>query len=280
MADHFSSFSFVDRITGIEPGTRGQGCFAIPAGLPSFPSCLVAEAVGQLAAWVAMAHVEFRCRPVAGLAGEVRILGEVVPGQILDLGIEIESCDLDAVAYAGRASAGDALAVEVRRCVGPMLPLEEFDAPGAVRGHFEALCGPGAPPGRFRGIAELDFELIDRDPGKWLRAELQVPGSAPFFADHFPRRPVFPGSLLLHAQMRLALKLAGDVLHPGPRARLEVRRIDDVKLRSFIPPGQVVELRAETQANAGGTAAVAVAARAAGKLVGSGRVGIVQREAG
>ena len=280
MADRFSSFSFVDRITGIEPGTRGQGRFAVPAGLPDFPPCLVAEAVGQLAAWVAMAHGEFRRRPVAGLAGEVQILGGVVPGQILVLGVEIESCDLDAVAYAGRACVGDAPVVMLSRCVGPMLPLEEFDAPGEVRGHFEALCGPGAPPGRFRGIADLDFALTDRDPGNWLRGELRVPASAPFFADHFPRRPVFPGSLLLDAQIRLALKLAEDVLHPAPPARLEVRRIADVKLRSFIPPGQVVELRGEMQSAAGGAATVAVAGRVMGKQISTACVEIVQQEAG
>src|SRR5574341_2127140 len=108
MADRFSTFSFVDRITGGEPGARGQGRFAVPAVLEEFPSCLVAEAVGQLAAWFAMAQIEFRCRPVAGLAGEVRILGDVAPGQVLDLHVEIESCDPDAVAYGGRACVGDA----------------------------------------------------------------------------------------------------------------------------------------------------------------------------
>ncbi len=280
MADRFSSFSFVDRITGIAPGARGQGLFAVPAGLPGFPSSLVAEAVGQLAAWIAMAHVEFRRRPVAGLAGEVRILGDVVPGQVLDLGVEVESCDLEAVAYAGRACVGDAPVIELSRCVGPMLPLDEFDAPEEVREQFETLCGPGVPPGRFRGIADLDFTLTDRDPGKSLCAELAVPGSAPFFADHFPRRPVFPGTLLLDAQMRLAVKLAGDVFHSDPPARLVVRRIADVKLRSFIPPGRVVELRGEVLSASGGAATVAVAGRVMGKQVSTGRVEIVQREAG
>src|SRR5216684_4523843 len=101
MTDRFSSFSFVDQITDVEPGAGGQGRFVVPATLQRFPSCLVAEAVGQLAAWVAMAQVGFCRRPVAGLAGEVRILGNVAPGQVLDLEVEIESCDLDAVAYGG-----------------------------------------------------------------------------------------------------------------------------------------------------------------------------------
>ncbi len=226
-----------------------------------------------------MAQLEFRRRPVAGLAGEVSILGRVAPGQLLDLGVEIESCDLDAVSYGGRARVGDAPVLELSRCVGPMLPLEEFDAPEAVLEHFEILCGPGASPDRFRGIAESELVLTDRDPGKRLRGVLHVPAAtAPFFADHFPRRPVFPGTLLLDAQMRLALRLAADVLRPGPRARLQPLRAADVKLRSFIQPGQAVELLAEIRSETCGGVAIAIAGRMEGKQVSTGRVEIVRRE--
>ena len=70
MGDHFAAFSFVDRITDYEPEGRARAAFfAVPDGrCAAFPSCLVAEAVGQLAAWVAMAHIDFRGRPVAALA--------------------------------------------------------------------------------------------------------------------------------------------------------------------------------------------------------------------
>ena len=91
MPDRFSAFSFVDRITALESGRRARGRFAIPAALPAFSTGLVAEAVGQLAAWAAMAHAGFRRRPVAALAGEMRIVGEAAPGEIVDLGVEIET---------------------------------------------------------------------------------------------------------------------------------------------------------------------------------------------
>jgi hypothetical protein len=80
MSDHFAAFSFVDRITALEPGLRARGTFAIPPHIDAFPSCLMAEAVGQLAAWVAMAHIRFRGRPVAALALETRFL-HLAPGQ-------------------------------------------------------------------------------------------------------------------------------------------------------------------------------------------------------
>jgi len=50
MNDHFAAFSFVDRIIDLEPGMRARGTFAVPENLAAFPACLVAEAVGQLAA--------------------------------------------------------------------------------------------------------------------------------------------------------------------------------------------------------------------------------------
>ena len=273
MADRFSAFSFVDRITALEPGRRALGRFAVPAGLSEFSTCLVAEAVGQLAAWVAMAQAEFRRRPVAALSGETRIVGEAAPGGILNLGVEIESCDSDAVAFGGWARLADTPVLELRRCVGPMLPLEDFDAPEAVRGHFETLCGPGAQPGRFRGIAEADLALIDRVPRQRMRATISVPVSAPFFADHFPRRPVFPATLLLAAQIRLALRLATETLPPG--ARLRLARMADVKMRSFILPGQAVEIETAMRSTADGAADLTLAAMVDGKRVATGRVEIV-----
>ena len=273
MPDRFSAFSFVDRITALEEGRRVRGRFAIPAGLPAFSICLVAEAVGQLAAWVAMAQSEFRGRPVAALSREMRILGEAAPGDILDLGVEIESCDPEAVAFDGWARLGDTPVLELRRCLGPMLPLEDFDAPGAVRRDFETLCGPGARPSRFRGVEELDLTLIDRVPGQRLRAAISVPVSAPFFADHFPRRPVFPATLLLDAQIRLALRLAGETVTRGQRLRLA--KIADVKMRSFILPGQRVEAETTLRSATDGAAELSLAARVDGKLVATARVEIV-----
>ena len=156
-----------------------------------------------------------------------------------------------------------------------MSPMEDFDAPGAVRGDFETLCGPGAEPSRFRGIAKPELVLIDRVPGQRLRAAMDVPIAAPFFADHFPRRPVFPATLLLDAQVRLALRLAEETLPPGPRLR--PARVADVKMRSFILPGQTVELETTMRSQTDGTAELTLAAMVGGKRVATGRVEIVHR---
>jgi 3-hydroxymyristoyl/3-hydroxydecanoyl-(acyl carrier protein) dehydratase len=278
MPDRFSAFSFVDRITAVEAGKRARGRFAIPAGLPSFSTGLVAEAVGQLAAWLAMAHAEFRRRPVAALCGDTRIVGEATPGEILDLGVEIESCDQEVVSYGGWARVADTPVLELCRCLGPMLPLEDFDAPEALRGDFETLCGPGARPDRFPGIPAPDLSLIDRVPGQRLRTAMRVPVSAPFFRDHFPRRPVFPATLLLDAQIRLAVQFAGETLPAGQR--LWPARVADVKMRSFILPGQTVEIETGMRSATDREAELTLAAMVDGKRVATARVEIVSRDPG
>ncbi len=270
MAERFSAFSFVDRITSLEPGVRAAGRYAIPGHLPHFPACLVAEAIGQLAAWVSMSQLGFRRRPVAGLAGETLFFGGALPGQVLDLAVELETCDEDAVAYGGTARVAGRAVLELRHCVGPMLPMEEFDSPGAVRGDFELLCGAGAPADRVRNLPQPDVTIMERTPGKRIAATLHVPAAAPFFGDHFPRRPVFPGTLLLDRQIELALGLAREAAAPGA----QVARVTDVKMRSFIAPGQAVEIRVGLEALDGGRFSASLGASIDGKTVATGRAEI------
>ena len=50
MADHFAAFSFVDRITAFEPGTRARGEFGVPSGITNVEIRAVMDAVNGIAA--------------------------------------------------------------------------------------------------------------------------------------------------------------------------------------------------------------------------------------
>ncbi|TMH67369.1 MAG: hypothetical protein E6H55_00250 [Betaproteobacteria bacterium] len=278
MSDHFAAFSFVDRITKLEPGIRARGTFAVPKTLARFPACLVAEAVGQLAAWVAMAQIDFRGRPVAALAHETIFHGDVAPGSQLELSVEIEALDDDAVAYGGSARVDGAQAIELRHCLGPMLPVAEFDAPEALRERFRLLCATGAPAGRFHGVAAPELIELEGSTDKSARALLQVPLSAPFFADHFPRRPVFPATLLLDSQIRLAMDLARAAIGCARKAALVPQRMTHVKMRSFIEPGQAVELRAEMAAATDTGGSIRLSATIDDRRVATARLDVASRE--
>jgi 3-hydroxymyristoyl/3-hydroxydecanoyl-(acyl carrier protein) dehydratase len=267
---HFAAYSFVDRIVEFAPGKRARGTFAIPARIDAFPAALVAEAVGQLAAWTAMDAIDFRGRPVAALATETRLRGMAKPGETLDLSVDILDCDDEAVAYNGHATVDGRRIVELVDCLGPMLPVADFDAPQALRERLAVLRDGGAPAGRFAGIGDLPVRVTHCEPGVELRATLDVPASAPFFADHFPRRPVFPATLLLDLKMRLALDLArgSPALGAAPRAI----RITHVKMRSFIAPAQRVDIAVALGAPENGVAKAMLNAKTDDRLVASARL--------
>lgn len=275
---HFRAYSFVDRITSLEAGRRGQGRYLVPAHVPRFSSCLGVEAAGQLAAWVTMAALDFRLRPVAGVAADLKFGVEVRPGQTLDLRAEIHKYDEEAVDFSAWAHADGELVVEIGHSVGPMLPTEDFDDQAAVRERLELLCGPGAPGGQFGGVPEHDIEIIELVPGKSVRGLLRVPREAEFFSDHFPRRPVFPGTLLLDSEIQISLLAAAGAPHWPPGAKLAATFVPEMKLRAFIPPGESIELRSDlSAAGSGGIMSARTGVYANGKRIAMGRLQIEAR---
>jgi 3-hydroxymyristoyl/3-hydroxydecanoyl-(acyl carrier protein) dehydratase len=271
MSEHFAAFSFVDRITDCEPGRSARGQFHVPADIPAFPACLAAEAVGQLAAWVAMDRIAYRGRPVAALAGETRFLRQVAPGDLLELAVEIDDVDDGAVSYRGWADVRGQRVIELNDCLGPMLPVADFDAPEALSERFALLRGGGASPDRFHGLPTAANEVVEHVPGRSIRALLHVPATAPFFADHFPRRPVFPATLLLDSQIALATDVAREAAGNG--ATPIPSRMTHVKMRAFIVPGQTVDSRAEFSGVENDVIRVALSARdGEGKTIATARV--------
>ncbi len=279
MADHFSAFSFVDRITAFEPGVRARGSFAIPADIDDFPACLVAEAVGQLAAWTAMARIDFRGRPVAALAHETIFTRDVRPGQVLDLVVEVDDCDDAAVAYHGHAAVGGDQVIELRDCLGPMLPVGEFDDPVVMAARLALLTGAGAAPGRFRGVPRLRARRSTSADPAVAEGVLHVPPTAPFFHDHFPRRPVFPATLMLDAQLALARELLAGAGRWPATTTVVPTRMTRVKVRSFTPPGTMLQLRASirTDGTTDDRVSVDLAVSADGKAVATARAEFAAR---
>jgi 3-hydroxymyristoyl/3-hydroxydecanoyl-(acyl carrier protein) dehydratase len=279
MSGRFRSFSFVDRITRREGG-RVEGLYSVPLGV-HFPASLMAEAIGQLAAWSAMAQLGFAYRPVAGLASAVHFHQLPHPGCALQLQADIERCDAEAVAYSGKAFVDGRLALELQDSVGPMLPMAEFDAPEAVRADFHTLLGAGAALGRFGGVPLPELHDMQLHPGERFAAVLQVPefSAAPFFEDHFPRRPVFPGTLLMEALSLLSLQLAQQSTPLANAGPLVTQKVSQVKIRSFTAPGTRLELEVVVQDIDAQRARLKAAARSEDKTVATARIELTPRTA-
>ncbi len=243
-ADRFAAFSFVDCITQIDGVKRVTGRYTIPSDVTYFPVSLVAEAIGQLAAWVAMSAVNFRFRPVAALAGDTRIFARPQPGDTLELIVDIESCDEESITYRGHALVGDKRVLELLDTLGSMLDIAEFDDPAALAADFACLTTGGRVPGAFKGVPFPALTDSSHEPAQKLLAQLVVPARAPFFDDHFPRRPVFPATLMLDAQLQLAARIAQELAGQS----VHVTRITNVKVRAFTSPGATLNLFAESAA--------------------------------
>jgi 3-hydroxymyristoyl/3-hydroxydecanoyl-(acyl carrier protein) dehydratase len=278
MSEHFRAFSFVDRIFPGHSASRIEGSYAIPAGIREFVPSLAAESAGQLAAWAAMNATGFQRRPIAGLAGRIELLGIPQPGQVLELAASIETLDDEAMAYGAVASVHGKPVIRLEECVGPMIAVTELDDPAALRARFEILCGSGATPGGFRGLPDLALEPVGGEKGSWAQAALQIPESAPLFADHFPRRPVFPGSLLMEMTLKLAASLASEI-PPPPAGKWKLQSVVGMKLREFIPPGKRLDLEARLKQRTDSSVTLMIGARAANEVVGSARL-LLAPEAG
>ncbi len=247
MSEHFRAFSFVDRILADESGKRISGRYHISPDLPSFPSALVTEAIGQLAAWSSIAATGFTVRPVAGIAGRAIFHEFVKPGDVLDLEATLVKADLEAVGYRGSARVGDRVVVELIDALGPMVPMEEFDDPTAVRERYDRILHGEADRFSFRDVPRVDVgELVETDTQE-MTGVLHVPSEASFFDDHFPRNPVFPGTLLIDAKLRFAMTLAGRVAGGTEADSWRLAAVSDVKLRSFMPPGDVLEVNGKVE---------------------------------
>jgi hypothetical protein len=121
----------------------------------------------------------------------------------------------ESVEHRGTAHADGTLVIRLTDCVGPMVPLAEFDNPQKLLRRFDELCRNGEVEGGFPGLPQLTLERTGGDDEHCVSVSFRVPCEAPFFADHFPRRPVFPGSLLTHLSLQHGAVLASEIPPPA-----------------------------------------------------------------
>ncbi len=274
-------FSFVDRILELEPGVRALGLKHVTPhdeflrqgenGEPALLSCIVGEALGQLGAWCVMAANDFRRRPVAGVVGEVGLLAEAMLGDTVLLDTRIDSLTEEAVVYHAVATVRGRTIATLTDSLGPFLPMEEFSDPDQMRAQFGWIHRPGRPSDLPEGMPIRDVDIptvcrhttfdriLSHDSGKSIAAVKSIPILAPFLADHFARKPVFPMSLLLESQLQLARRLLGPTSRPT--------RIRNVKMNDFVLPGSSVVATATVKDRTADRAWVALRGEVDGRRV-------------
>ncbi len=114
--------------------------------------------------------------------------------------------------------------------------------------------------------------LVDRVedivPGQSARGIKAVSINEPFFAGHFPGRPIMPGVLIVEALAQTAGVLAMRTLGEAGKGKLVYfMAIESAKFRSPVEPGVLLELKVEFTQSRGKISKFAGRAEIAGKLV-------------
>jgi 3-hydroxyacyl-[acyl-carrier-protein] dehydratase len=119
------------------------------------------------------------------------------------------------------------------------------------------------------------FQLIDRITDLKLsdltiRAEAVVPTASTIFEGHFPGRPLMPGVLLLESMAQASgwLIIARERFNRMPF----LAALKEVKLRTFVTPGQAMAVSAKITHEGSGFAMTDAEIRIEGKLICNARI--------
>lgn len=255
-------FLFVDRIVHSSPGSLIRGVKHITSddicltsdeqGRPCFIPSLIGEALGQLAAWNVMAHNGFTLRPVAGVVASARLCRPAYVGETLLLESWIDELDDKAVQYHSIARVGDEPVFIIDGALGPLLPMSNFIVSSDVQqqydeiyrpGDWDSICVHAVDPGPSLSLAApktiaMTFDrILAGTPGLTVVAEKRITRAAPYFPDHFPRKPVLPMTVLLECTLNLARQF---VAQADYGVNYQVAELRKIKMNEFVQPGDVL----------------------------------------
>ncbi|MGE3920708.1 MAG: hypothetical protein AB7F64_07195 [Gammaproteobacteria bacterium] len=256
------NFLFVDQILSYEQGKGIRGVKNVTAldtyltsgidGKPVLSSCIVGEAIGQLCSWYIIKSTNATVRSVAGIVSEVNIYDQAYLGDTVELCVTVDDLDDQAVNWHGEAKVRGKTILVVESAVGPCLPMQDFNDPEEVKRQLHMIDRPQEMPAYIecqafdssavRYYPELtQFDnILSWETGKQVVAQKKVTLIAPYFIDHFPRKPVLPLTIFLECQFNLARQFLADGFGKETLTTYLPSKVYDIKMKDFIMPGQVI----------------------------------------
>jgi UDP-3-O-[3-hydroxymyristoyl] N-acetylglucosamine deacetylase/3-hydroxyacyl-[acyl-carrier-protein] dehydratase len=178
--------------------------------------------------------------PEGPINNELRYPDECVRHKMLDMVGDLALLGKDLAGHVVAHRSGHQLNVELVR--GLLRAAEELPAeppPGLPCVGLDVEAIMRVLPHRF------PFLLIDRvlefEPGRRVVAIKNVTVNEPFFAGHWPTRPIMPGVLVLESMAQAGGLLIANWAEIG-RQEVYITGIDAVRLRRLIVPGDQIRL--------------------------------------
>lgn len=242
-------FLFVDRIIATD-GDRIEGRRGFPASEPlRYESGFIApgaisEAIGQLASWLCLQRNDFSARPVFLFADAIHVEADVPVGSDVTLTANIANMDAETFVFSGQAMLNGRVVQRINNCSGYFMPLASLEDPTITRERFAALVsaaglqleGAAGPAFPFDTLVD---DVLAFEEQRSIRTCKVFAGDQPYYRDHFPRFPVTPIVMLNEMIGEAAARLFG--------RGVQVRRINDIKIKSFVKPGDIVETRLKAE---------------------------------
>ena len=283
-------FLMIDRICELEKGKSARGIKNISwdgdfleeiiPGLPVVSSFIIAEAVGQLLSWIIVEAKDFTVKPVITVVDSYICNGHIQPGDQLEVMGSVESMSEEGALVHGKILLRGKPVIEINHAVCYAYPLSELDPPERARLQFKHLYVPGCPlPQTAQHPASLMREevplykrpwfdrIIDEGQPARLVAIKNVTATEDYFNDHFPRKPILPGVVIMEAQHSLARELVlRQLAERGLTDSFPVLcRAEKVKFRLFIQPGDQMALEATVKSFSDGQCSIATRVTVGGK---------------
>ena len=267
-------FLFVDRILELEKGKCATGIknvsfsdeylVNIVPNFPVIPRSLTMESIAQLISWLVIISKDFTVKPVAVMTENIKLSGYAIPGDQLLIRAEIKSMHESDALCNGTIEVDGKIITELKNGVCAFIPLEELEDITTVKEKALLLTGN-------RNLQEFidktksgvdsvddsrlinsdnyfDLHLVDKvlemEIGKHIKGVKSLSMTEYFIVDHFPKKHVMPGTMIIESFVHLSEKLLAETVkaESGHRIKILIKESHKVKFRNYVRPGDQVLL--------------------------------------
>jgi 3-hydroxyacyl-[acyl-carrier-protein] dehydratase len=262
-------FLFVDRICELDKEQRVRAIKNIGweedfleevfPGIPIFSPAIVTEAAAQALSWLIVEARGFTVKPLITVLDSYVCHKHVQPGDQIEMEGVIESIQHESALASARILINKTPAIEINHGVCYLYPLAELEDLHNMQTQFQNLCAQGTavtPASSLRvpllthGVALPQGQpAIDRilecEEGVRIECIKNITMTADYFNDHFPRKPILPGVIIMDALIRCARILIDRTLAARgfDSKKAILLRSQKVKFRKFVQPGDQLRLQ-------------------------------------